>query len=59
MTNEVETDATKVLADIKAVSASLVTDAAKVKTIWADYRLYIVCGLCLIVGLYVGHTVHL
>jgi hypothetical protein len=55
MTNEVETDASKVLADIKAVSASLVTDAAKVKVFWADYRTYIVCVICFLIGAYLGH----
>jgi hypothetical protein len=59
MTDPVVTDASKVLADIKAVSASLVTDEAKVKVFWADYRTYIVCGLCLILGIVVGHSVHL
>lgn len=55
MTNEVETDATKVLADIKAVSASLVTDEAKVKVFWADYRTYIVCVICFLLGAFFGH----
>lgn len=62
MTDPVETDATKALADLKAVGASLVTEEAKVKTLWAkvktfiiDYRLPIACTLCLIIGAFVGH----
>lgn len=59
MTNEVQTDATKALADVKGVIAGVDADAAKVKTLWADYRVYIVCGLCLILGIVIGHSVHL
>jgi hypothetical protein len=35
------------------------TDIAKVKTFWTDYRLYIVCTLCLIAGIIIGAKVHL
>ena len=59
MTDPVQTDATKALAEVKSVIASVDTDAAKVKVFWADYRTFIVCGLCLILGIVIGHTVHL
>lgn len=48
--SEVEADATKALADVKGVIAALPAEEAKVKTLWTDYRLYIVCTLCLIMG---------
>jgi predicted negative regulator of RcsB-dependent stress response len=41
--------------DIKTVQE----DIAKVKTFWTDYRLYIVCTACLILGLILGHKVHI
>lgn len=59
MTDPVVTDATKALADVKGVIASVDADVAKVKTFWQDYRLYIVCAICLIVGIVLGHSVHL
>lgn len=43
MTNEVETDASKVLANIQAVGNSLVTDAGKVKAWYKDYPFYAGC----------------
>ncbi len=52
---EIQTDATKALADVKGVIASVDADAAKVKVWWADYRTYIVCLACLILGLIIGH----
>jgi hypothetical protein len=59
MTDPVVTDASKVLAETKSVIATLESDVAKVKTFWTDYRLYIVCTLCLIVGIVLGAKVHL
>lgn len=35
--------------------SKLAADIAKVKTFWADYRLYIACALCLILGGIIGH----
>lgn len=58
MTNEVQTDATKALADVKGVIAGVDADAAKVKVWFKDYRTYIVCGLCFILG-FLAHSVHL
>jgi len=58
MTDPVVTDATEALADVKGVIASVDADVAKVKTFWTDYRLYIACTLCLIIGAVIGHKVH-
>lgn len=50
-------DATDDLAHVKGVIASVVADAAKVKAFWKDYRLYIACTLCLIIGAIIGHKI--
>lgn len=55
MTDEFQTDATKALAEIRGVIASLPADIAKVKAFWTDYRVYFVAVLCLIVGAILGH----
>jgi|HubBroStandDraft_5_1064220.scaffolds.fasta_scaffold111843_3 hypothetical protein len=52
---KVEADAQTVLADTKATIASLGTDVAKVKVFWADYRTYLVCVICFLIGAYLGH----
>lgn len=52
-----ESETTKAMADIKGVIAGLPADIAKVKTFWADYRLYFVAVLCLIGGAIVGHKI--
>lgn len=51
----IETDAAKVLAENKSVMATLETDEAKVKVFWLDYRAYIVCAICFLIGAFVGH----
>lgn len=33
------------------------TDITKVKSIWTHYELYIVAGVCFIVGLILGHKI--
>lgn len=55
MTDPVVTDATKVLTDNKATIATLEGDVAKVKVFWLDYRAYIVCVICFLIGAFVGH----
>ena len=50
---EIQTDATKALADVKGVIASLPAEEAKAKVFWADYRTYIVCALCFLAGVFV------
>lgn len=55
MADEVQTDAAKALADVKGVIASLPAEEAKVKVFWADYRAYIVCVICFLIGAFVGH----
>jgi hypothetical protein len=57
MTDEIKTDATKALDDVKAAVAGVDADAAKVKVFWTDYRLYIACTLCLVLGAIVGHAI--
>lgn len=52
-----ESETTKAMADIKGVIAGLPADIAKVKTFWADYRLYFVAVGCLIIGAFIGHAV--
>lgn len=57
MSEEFQTDAIKALSDVKGVIAAVGADAAKVKTFWQDYRLYLVCMLCLIVGGFLGGAI--
>lgn len=37
--------------------SKLEVDIAKVKTFWADYRLYFVAAGCLLVGGIIGHAI--
>jgi hypothetical protein len=37
------------------VVSGVEADAAKVKSIWTRYEVYIVAVVCLIVGAYIGH----
>lgn len=55
MTDPVVTDATKALADVKGVIASVDSEASKAKVFWLDYRAYIVCAICFLIGAFVGH----
>lgn len=59
MTDEIKTDVTKALADIKAETAKLETDAkadmTKIKSVWQSYQIYIVAFICLVFGAVAGH----
>lgn len=37
------------------IETKVTADVAKVKLIWLDYRLYIIAGVSLIIGLFIGH----
>lgn len=56
---DIQTETAKATADFKKAVAAVDTEVAKVKAFWSDYRLYITCALCLIVGLVLGAKVHL
>lgn len=50
MSEEFQQDATKAFSDLKGVIAAVDADIPKVKTFFTDYRLYLICAACLIVG---------
>jgi hypothetical protein len=40
---------------LETAAATLSADAAKVKSVWQHWEIYIVAAVCLIVGAIVGH----
>jgi hypothetical protein len=58
MADEIQTDATKALADVKGVIAAVDADAARVKTFWNDYRFYLVGLVILVAGIILGYHLH-